>query len=94
MTFERYSEIWPLWWNLLFSTWNVQFTYTTFPGHLERRTRTVQFQIKDSHVQQVMPDILQKTACPYTSRKCEKSGIDVRHVDSENLIISLYVVDR
>ena len=94
MTFDRFSEIWPFSWNLLFSTWNVQSTYTTFPGHLERRTRTVQLQIKDIHVQQFMLDILQQTACPYTSRKCDKSGIKVRRVDSHNLTIYLYVVDK
>ena len=78
MTFDRFSEIWQFWWNLIFSTGNVQFTYTNIPGHLERRTRTVQFQIKVSHVQQVMLNILQETACPYTSRKWDKSGIKVR----------------
>ena len=72
MTFDRFSEIWPFWWNLLLSTGNVQLTYTTFPGHLERRTRTVQFQIKDSHVQQVVPDILQQTARPHTSESMIK----------------------
>ena len=72
MTFDRFGEIWPFWWNLLFSTWNGQFTYATILGHLERRTRTVQFQIKDSHVQQVVPDILQQTARPHTSESMIK----------------------
>ena len=55
----------------------------TILGHLDRRTRTVQFQIKDSHVDKVMLDILQKTACPYTSQKYEKYWINAYHVDSD-----------
>ena len=77
MILDRFSEIWPLWWNLIFSTWNEQCTHRTIPGHLDRRTRTVQFQIKDSHVQQVVPDILQQTACPYSSRKYDKNWVEV-----------------
>ena len=48
-----------------------------FAGHLDRRTRTVHFQIKDSHVQQVMLNVLQQTASPYTSLKYDKSWIQV-----------------
>ena len=76
MIFDRFSEIWPLWCNLLFSTWNGLFTYTIIPGHLDRRTRTVQFQIKDSHVEKVVLDVVQQTAYPYTSRKYDKNWIE------------------
>ena len=76
MIFDRFSEIWLFWWNLVFSIWNEQFAYTNIPGHLERRTRTVQFQTKDIHVQQVVLDILQQTANPYTSLKYDKNWIE------------------
>ena len=76
MIFDRFSEIWPIWWNLVFSIRNEQFAYTNIPGHLDRRTRTVQFQTNDIHVQEGVLYILQQTANPYTSRKYDKNWME------------------
>ena len=76
MIFDRFSEIWQFWWNLVFSVWNEQSTYTNIPGLVDRRTQTVQLQTKDIHVQQVMLDILQQTANPYTYKKYDRNWIE------------------